>query len=112
MAMIRGRKIRVETKERDFEIDRSSPNGKNCSAPLARLKQQRRLTIGYSKTPEKLLEPIEDPDPFYKDKKTFLVLNENRLIFRFSEEKSLYLFGRESSFRRHFINVLVNKYPF
>nr|XP_018669384.1 sodium channel protein type 4 subunit alpha B-like isoform X2 [Ciona intestinalis] len=110
MAMIRGRKIRVEKKERDFEIDRSSPNGKNCSAPLARLKQQRRLTIGYSKTPEKLLEPIEDPDPFYKDKKTFLVLNENRLIFRFSEEKSLYLFGRESRFRRHFINILVNKW--
>uniref|UniRef100_H2Y2S0 Sodium channel protein n=1 Tax=Ciona intestinalis TaxID=7719 RepID=H2Y2S0_CIOIN len=57
--------------------------------------------------PEKLLEPIEDPDPFYKDKKTFLVLNENRLIFRFSEEKSLYLFGRESRFRRHFINILL-----
>uniref|UniRef100_H2YKN8 Sodium channel protein n=1 Tax=Ciona savignyi TaxID=51511 RepID=H2YKN8_CIOSA len=70
--------------------------------PLARLKQQRRLTIGYSKSPEKLLEPIEDPDPFYKDKKTFLVLNENRLIFRFSKEKSLFLFGKDSKIRQRY----------
>uniref|UniRef100_H2YKP2 Sodium channel protein n=1 Tax=Ciona savignyi TaxID=51511 RepID=H2YKP2_CIOSA len=52
--------------------------------------------------PEKLLEPIEDPDPFYKDKKTFLVLNENRLIFRFSKEKSLFLFGKDSKIRQRY----------
>jgi len=36
---------------------------------MARLKEQRRLTIGFADTPEPVLQPIDDPDPYYKDKK-------------------------------------------
>jgi len=43
---------------------------------------------------------------------TFVVLNSNRVIYRFSEEKSLFLFGRENKIRQFFIKVLINKYPF
>ena len=34
---------------------------------MARFKEQRRLTIG-TKTTESVRVPIDDPDPFYKDK--------------------------------------------
>ena len=38
---------------------------------MARFKEQRRLTIG-TKTTEPVRVPINDPDPFYKDKNVSL----------------------------------------
>ncbi|XP_076802545.1 sodium channel protein type 4 subunit alpha-like [Clavelina lepadiformis] len=115
MAMIRGRALgRLNEGENNKKDEYSVPTIADTSSktrPLARLKQQRRLTISYSKTPEKVLVPIDDPDPYYKDKKTFLVLNRDRVIYRFSEEKSLFLFGRSSKVRKTFVNILINKYP-
>uniref|UniRef100_A0A8C6J020 Sodium channel protein n=1 Tax=Melopsittacus undulatus TaxID=13146 RepID=A0A8C6J020_MELUD len=34
--------------------------------------------------PELIAEPLEDLDPFYSDRKTFIVLNKGKTIFRFS----------------------------
>uniref|UniRef100_A0A8B9EZG0 Sodium channel protein n=1 Tax=Amazona collaria TaxID=241587 RepID=A0A8B9EZG0_9PSIT len=34
--------------------------------------------------PELIAEPLEDLDPFYNDRKTFIVLNKGKTIFRFS----------------------------
>ncbi|KAG8510387.1 Sodium channel protein type 3 subunit alpha, partial [Galemys pyrenaicus] len=42
--------------------------------------------------PEMVSEPLEDLDPYYISKKTFIVLNKGKAIFRFSATSALYTF--------------------
>uniref|UniRef100_A0A452SR07 Sodium voltage-gated channel alpha subunit 3 n=1 Tax=Ursus americanus TaxID=9643 RepID=A0A452SR07_URSAM len=41
--------------------------------------------------PEMVSEPLEDLDPYYINKKTFIVLNKGKAIFRFSATSALYI---------------------
>ena len=44
--------------------------------------------------------PICDIDPYYADKKTFIVISKGGAIFRFSAEKALYLLSPFHPIRR------------
>uniref|UniRef100_G3TXA7 Sodium channel protein n=1 Tax=Loxodonta africana TaxID=9785 RepID=G3TXA7_LOXAF len=55
--------------------------------------------------------PLEDLDPYYCDKKTFIVLNKGKAIFRFSAAPALYVLSPFSSIRRGAIKVLIHSYP-
>ncbi|CAM5137409.1 unnamed protein product [Natator depressus] len=50
--------------------------------------------------PELIGVPLEDLDPFYNDKKTFIVLNKGKAIFRFSATPALYMLGPFNPLRR------------
>ncbi|XP_034427579.1 sodium channel protein type 4 subunit alpha-like isoform X3 [Hippoglossus hippoglossus] len=53
--------------------------------------------------------PLEDIDPYYfKDKRTFIVLNKGKAIFRFSATSALYIFSPFHPIRRIAIQILVH----
>ncbi|NXI47303.1 SCN5A protein, partial [Galbula dea] len=63
-------------------------------------------------SPELIGEPLEDLDPFYSDRKTFIVLNKGKTIFRFSATPALYILSPFHPVRRAAIKILVHSYPF
>ncbi|NXF86143.1 SCN5A protein, partial [Eubucco bourcierii] len=63
-------------------------------------------------SPELIGEPLEDIDPFYNDRKTFIVLNKGKTIFRFSATPALYILSPFHPVRRAAIKILVHSYPF
>ena len=52
--------------------------------------------------------PICDIDPFYLDKKTFIVISKGGTIFRFSAENAMYLLSPFHPIRRIAIHVLTH----
>ncbi|XP_075000352.1 sodium channel protein type 5 subunit alpha isoform X3 [Calonectris borealis] len=58
--------------------------------------------------PELIGEPLEDLDPFYNDRKTFIVLNKGKTIFRFSATPVLYILSPFHPIRRAAIKILVH----
>uniref|UniRef100_A0A8U7NHR7 Sodium channel protein n=1 Tax=Corvus moneduloides TaxID=1196302 RepID=A0A8U7NHR7_CORMO len=62
--------------------------------PSSDLEAGKNLPLIYGDPPLELIGiPLEDLDPFYKDKKTFIVLNKGKSIFRFSATPALYMLG-------------------
>ncbi|CAL8235085.1 unnamed protein product [Arctogadus glacialis] len=56
--------------------------------------------------------PLEDIDPYYfKEQRTFIVLNKGKAIFRFSATSALYVFSPFHPIRRVSIRILVHSYP-
>ncbi|KAF4026419.1 hypothetical protein G4228_018492 [Cervus hanglu yarkandensis] len=62
--------------------------------------------------PEMVSEPLEDLDPYYINKKTFIVLNKGKAIFRFSATSALYILTPFNPLRKIAIKILVHSYPF
>ena len=58
--------------------------------------------------PELTAIPLEDIDPFYQNKKTFIVISKGKDIFRFSAEDSMWFLSPFSPVRRVAIHVLVH----
>ncbi|XP_034416586.1 sodium channel protein type 2 subunit alpha-like [Cyclopterus lumpus] len=57
--------------------------------------------------------PLEDIDQYYfKDKRTFVVLNKGKAIFRFTATSALYIFSPFNLIRRIAIKILVHSYPY
>ncbi|KAF3858581.1 hypothetical protein F7725_011782 [Dissostichus mawsoni] len=74
--------------------------------PRADLEAGKQLPRIFGEIPTELIGvPLEDIDPFYyKNKRTFIVLNKGKVIFRFSATSAVYIF---SPF--HFIRTLAIK---
>uniref|UniRef100_A0A669QGE2 Sodium channel protein n=1 Tax=Phasianus colchicus TaxID=9054 RepID=A0A669QGE2_PHACC len=80
--------------------------------PSSDLEAGKNLPLIYGDPPLELIgTPLEDLDPFYQDKKTFIVLNKGKSIFRFSATPALYLLGPFHPIRRGAIKVLIHSYP-
>ncbi|NWR88913.1 SCN1A protein, partial [Furnarius figulus] len=62
--------------------------------------------------PGMVSEPLEDLDPYYINKKTFIVLDKGKTIYRFSATPALYLLSPFNIIRRIAIKILVHSYPF
>ncbi|XP_068092027.1 sodium channel protein type 5 subunit alpha-like [Hyperolius riggenbachi] len=63
----------------------------------------------YGDFPSNLIgQPLEDLDPFYKNQKTFIVLNKGKTIFRFSATPALYIISPFHPIRRAAIKILVH----
>ncbi|XP_075767883.1 sodium channel protein type 4 subunit alpha [Pelodiscus sinensis] len=83
----------------DEEELKASPN-LEVGKPLPRI---------YGDLPAELVGvPLEDLDPFYGDKKTFIVLNKGKAIFRFTATPALYVLGPFNPLRRGAIKVLIH----
>ncbi|XP_037844358.1 sodium channel protein type 11 subunit alpha isoform X2 [Chlorocebus sabaeus] len=77
--------------------------------PQLDLKASRKLPNLYGDIPRELIgKPLEDLDPFYRNHKTFMVLNKKRTIYRFSAKRALFIFGPFNSIRSLAIRVSVH----
>ncbi|KAL7991669.1 hypothetical protein Chor_015925, partial [Crotalus horridus] len=99
------RKVEQEQKEEDNDEGKPKPN--------TDLEAGKPLPLIYGDIPPHLVsEPLEDLDPYYANKKTFIVLNKGKSIFRFSATPALYMLSPFSTLRRISIKILVHSYPF
>ncbi|XP_004420015.1 PREDICTED: sodium channel protein type 11 subunit alpha [Ceratotherium simum simum] len=77
--------------------------------PQLDLKVSRKLPKLYGNIPDELIaKPLEDLDPFYRNHKTFMVLNKKRTIYRFSAKRALFIFGPFNSIRSLAIRISVH----
>ncbi|XP_056649953.1 sodium channel protein type 9 subunit alpha-like [Monodelphis domestica] len=94
---------------KEYRADRKKDEEEEELEPSSDLEAGEQLAFIYGDVPSEMVsEPLEDLDPYYKDKKTFLVLNEGRIIFRFSATSALYILTPFNLIRRLCIKVLVN----
>ncbi|XP_042300799.1 sodium channel protein type 2 subunit alpha-like [Sceloporus undulatus] len=94
-------KTEQEQKEEDSDDTKPKPNND--------LEAGKSLPFIYGDIPPGMVsEPLEDLDPYYANKKTFIVLNKGKTIFRFSATPSLYLLSPFSTLRRISIKILVH----
>ncbi|KAG8585452.1 hypothetical protein GDO81_005034 [Engystomops pustulosus] len=81
----------------------------NKPAPNTDLEAGKSLPFIYGDIPPGLTAvPIEDLDPFYLNKKTFIVLNKGKTIFRFSATPSMYILSPFNLLRRIAIKILIH----
>ncbi|XP_057347441.1 sodium channel protein type 5 subunit alpha [Manis pentadactyla] len=77
--------------------------------PQLDLQASKKLPDLYGNPPRELIgEPLEDPDPFYSTRKTFIVLNKGKTIFRFSATNALYVLSPFHPVRRAAVKILVH----
>ncbi|XP_027647564.2 sodium channel protein type 5 subunit alpha [Falco peregrinus] len=77
--------------------------------PQLDLKAFQKLPALYGSPPSELIgEPLEDLDPYYKDRKTFMVLNKQKTIFRFTATRALWILSPFHPIRRAAIKILVH----
>uniref|UniRef100_A0A8C7ALZ3 Sodium channel protein n=1 Tax=Neovison vison TaxID=452646 RepID=A0A8C7ALZ3_NEOVI len=77
--------------------------------PQLDLKVSRKLPKLYGDIPRELIaRPLEDLDPFYRNHKTFMVLNKKRTIYRFSAKRALFIFGPFNPIRSLAIKISVH----
>ncbi|XP_036610660.1 sodium channel protein type 4 subunit alpha [Trichosurus vulpecula] len=77
--------------------------------PRSDLEAGKNLPLIYGDPPPEVIGiPLEDLDPYYSDKKTFIVLNKGKSIFRFSATPALYMLSPFSKIRRGAIKILIH----
>nr|XP_007963429.1 sodium channel protein type 9 subunit alpha isoform X6 [Chlorocebus sabaeus] len=92
-----------EPKEEKKDDDEEAPK------PSSDLEAGKQLPFIYGDIPPGMVsEPLEDLDPYYADKKTFIVLNKGKTIFRFNATPALYMLSPFSPLRRISIKILVH----
>ncbi|NWI12602.1 SCN5A protein, partial [Crypturellus soui] len=81
--------------------------------PQLDLKAFQKLPALYGNPPPELIgEPLEDLDPYYKDRKIFIVLNKQKTIFRFTATRALWILTPFHPIRRTAIKISIHSYPF
>ncbi|XP_064559918.1 sodium channel protein type 5 subunit alpha-like [Zonotrichia leucophrys gambelii] len=79
--------------------------------PQLDLKAFQKLPALYGNPPPELIgEPLEDVDPYYKDHKVFIVLNKQKIIYRFTATRALWIFSPFHPIRRRAIKILVHSW--
>ncbi|XP_077339841.1 sodium channel protein type 8 subunit alpha isoform X5 [Lithobates pipiens] len=105
------KRIAEEKKKKPSKPDSShrDDDEENKPAPNSDLEAGKSLPFIYGDVNPKLLAvPIEDLDPFYLNKKTFIVLNKGKTIFRFSATPAMYILSPFNPFRRIAIKILIH----
>uniref|UniRef100_A0A6I8P1D2 Sodium channel protein n=1 Tax=Ornithorhynchus anatinus TaxID=9258 RepID=A0A6I8P1D2_ORNAN len=81
--------------------------GEEPARPQVDLQASRKVPELYGRLPRELVgEPLEDLDPYYSTRKTFIVLNRAKTIFRFSATPALFALSPFHPLRRAAIKVL------
>ncbi|XP_043857801.1 sodium channel protein type 10 subunit alpha-like [Dromiciops gliroides] len=102
-----------QTKEKEKEHEEEGEKESEAKAekprPQLDLKACNQLPKFYGELPPELVgEPLEDLDPFYRNHRTFIVLNKGRTIFRFSATRALGLLSPFHPIRRTAIKISVH----
>ncbi|XP_072838141.2 sodium channel protein type 1 subunit alpha isoform X1 [Pogona vitticeps] len=81
----------------------------NGPKPSSDLEAGKTLPFIYGDIPPGMVAtPLEDLDPYYINKKTFIVLNRGKAIFRFSATPALYIISPFNLLRKIAIKILVH----
>ena len=111
---------KLESSNEDNDERKSFLKSSSKEKPSKLLHDGKKLPKEYQKmfsssaTPNVLTGvPLEEIDDYYKiNENTFIVVNNNKQILRFSSEKALFIFRPECVFRRWAIYFLTHSYPF
>ncbi|NWZ54501.1 SCN5A protein, partial [Haliaeetus albicilla] len=99
--------------KRNCQRNTTDQKPKEKPRPQLDLKAFQKLPALYGNPPPELIgEPLEDLDPYYKDRKIFIVLNKQKIIFRFTATRALWILSPFHPIRRTAIKILVHSYPF
>uniref|UniRef100_A0A8C5RAA8 Sodium channel protein n=1 Tax=Leptobrachium leishanense TaxID=445787 RepID=A0A8C5RAA8_9ANUR len=103
----------AEEKAKKPKQEHRDEDDDNGPKPSSDLEAGKSLPFIYGDIPPGMVStPLEDLDPYYMDKKTFIVLNRGKTIFRFSATSALYILTPFNPVRKVAIKVLVHSYPF
>ncbi|XP_069094186.1 sodium channel protein type 4 subunit alpha [Pleurodeles waltl] len=81
----------------------------NLPKPNNGLEAGKNLPLIYGDPPPSVIAvPLEDLDPYYRNQKTFIVLNKGKAIFRFTATPACYLLGPFNPIRRGAIKILIH----
>ncbi|KAK2532520.1 Scn1a [Columba livia] len=95
-------------KAKNSKQDRKDDD-ENGPKPNSDLEAGKTLPFIYGDIPPGMVsEPLEDMDPYYINKKTFIVLNKGKAIFRFSATSALYILTPFNPLRKIAIKILVH----
>ncbi|XP_076198817.1 sodium channel protein type 1 subunit alpha isoform X6 [Aptenodytes patagonicus] len=96
-------------KTKNSKQDRKDNDDENGPKPNSDLEAGKTLPFIYGDIPPGMVsEPLEDMDPYYINKKTFIVLNKGKAIFRFSATSALYILTPFNPLRKIAIKILVH----
>uniref|UniRef100_A0A8C3LEL3 Sodium channel protein n=1 Tax=Chrysolophus pictus TaxID=9089 RepID=A0A8C3LEL3_CHRPC len=102
-----------EEKAKKSKQERKDDDDEDGPKPNSDLEAGKTLPFIYGDIPPGMVsEPLEDLDPYYINKKTFIVLNKGKAIFRFSATSALYMLTPFNPLRKIAIKILVHSYPF
>ncbi|XP_060112942.1 sodium channel protein type 2 subunit alpha-like [Heteronotia binoei] len=102
-------RIKEEKEKQTEQEQKDDDSSENKPKPNADLEAGKKLPFIYGDIPPGMVSrPLEDLDPFYANKKTFIVLNKGKTIFRFSATPALYLLSPFNLLRRGSIMILVH----
>ncbi|XP_016147573.1 sodium channel, voltage gated, type XII, alpha a [Sinocyclocheilus grahami] len=101
-----------EERTKNTKDNKADPGNTEEPKPRADLEAGKVLPRIFSDIPAGLVGvPLEDIDPFYfKNQRTFIVLNKGKAIFRFSATSALYIFTPFHCIRRIAIRILVHSF--
>ncbi|NWH81669.1 SCN2A protein, partial [Piaya cayana] len=103
----------AEEKAKNTKQEHADDDDENGPKPNSDLEAGKTLPFIYGDIPPGMVsEPLEDLDPYYINKKTFIVLNKGKAIFRFSATSALYILTPFNPIRKIAIKILVHSYPF
>ncbi|KAK0150086.1 Sodium channel protein type 4 subunit alpha A [Merluccius polli] len=87
-----GRGQKLEGRGQKVEGRGQEVEGQTPEAPSADLEAGKSVPMIYGDPPPELLNtPLEDPDPFYRAQKTFVVISRGNTIYRFNADPACYL---------------------
>ncbi|NXF08361.1 SCN2A protein, partial [Smithornis capensis] len=102
----------AEEKAKKPKQEHTDDDDENGPKPNSDLEAGKTLPFIYGDIPPGMVsEPLEDLDPYYINKKTFIVLNKGKAIFRFSATSALYILTPFNPIRKIAIKILVHSYP-
>ncbi|XP_035424814.1 sodium channel protein type 2 subunit alpha-like isoform X14 [Cygnus atratus] len=99
----------AEEKAKKPKQEHTDDDDENGPKPNSDLEAGKTLPFIYGDIPPGMVsEPLEDLDPYYINKKTFIVLNKGKTIFRFSATSALYILTPFNPIRKIAIKILVH----
>ncbi|XP_028927942.1 sodium channel protein type 9 subunit alpha isoform X1 [Ornithorhynchus anatinus] len=99
----------AEDKDKESKEEKKDDDDEDAPKPNSDLEAGKQLPFIYGDIPPGMVStPLEDLDPFYMDKKTFIVLNRGKTIFRFSATPALYILSPFNLLRKISIKILVH----
>ncbi|XP_048094743.1 sodium channel, voltage-gated, type I-like, alpha isoform X1 [Alosa alosa] len=102
---------RIREEAQNKPKDKRAKDDENVPKPNGDLEAGKILPFIYGDVPCELVSsPLEDMDTYYNNKKTFIVLNKGKTIFRFSATRALYILSPFNPIRRIAIKVLVHRW--
>uniref|UniRef100_G3TWG4 Sodium channel protein n=1 Tax=Loxodonta africana TaxID=9785 RepID=G3TWG4_LOXAF len=99
----------AEEKAKRPKQERKDEDDENGPKPNSDLEAGKSLPFIYGDIPPEMVsEPLEDLDPYYINKKTFIVLNKGKAISRFSATPALYILTPFNPIRKLAIKILIH----